>query len=61
MVTGGNTALDPSRQSDQLRREGSLAYTGPHILTGHAAPVPPNPRANSAAENPPPIVSQLCR
>ena len=25
MATGGDTTLDPSRQSDQLRREGSLA------------------------------------
>jgi hypothetical protein len=61
MVTGGNTALDPSRQSDQLRREGSLAYTGQHILTGLAAPLPPNPARKQRRREPPSIVSQLRR
>ena len=53
MVTGGNTALDPSRQSYQLQREGSLAYKEPVILTAHTLPPPfPTGRAKTVAETP---------
>jgi hypothetical protein len=62
MVTGGNTALDPSRQSDQLQREGSLAYKEPLILTASSDPLPPQPtRANSVAETQAQIVNQSRR
>jgi len=47
MVTGGNTALDPSRQSYQLQREGSLAYKEPVILTAHTCPSPSEPPAQT--------------
>jgi hypothetical protein len=35
MDTGGNTALDPSRQSDQLSAGGVPREQGPAILTAH--------------------------
>jgi hypothetical protein len=53
MVTGGNTALDPSRQSYQLQREGSLAYKEPIILTAATPPPHPNrPRKDRRRTNP---------
>jgi len=45
MATGGNTALDPSRQSDQLRREGSLAYRD-----GTSSPLTHTPSDSTAAQ-----------
>jgi hypothetical protein len=51
MVTGGNTALDPSRQSYQLQREGSLAYKEPNILTASRHWHPPRPPAQTASPN----------
>jgi hypothetical protein len=58
MVTGGNTALDPSRQSYQLQREGSLAYNEPNILTAPTHTLPPrNSRANIVAETSPTMLS----
>jgi hypothetical protein len=50
MDTGGYTALDPSRQSYQLQREGSLAFKGPNILTAANRRQPPN----RPAQTPPP-------
>jgi hypothetical protein len=44
MVTGGNTALDPSRQSFQLQREGSLAFrdgTSSPLASGRRHPSHP--------------------
>jgi hypothetical protein len=61
MDIGGNTALDPSRQSDQLQREGSLAYKGPHILTPRPARSQTNRRANNVAESAPVMVRQSRR
>ena len=52
MTTGGNTTLDPSRQSDQLRREGSLANKEPLILTP-AVRQHQTTRANTTAETQP--------
>ena len=60
MDTGGYTALDPSRQSYQLQREGSLAFKGPNILTA-TTHRQPNAHANTVAETTPAIVSQSRR
>ena len=51
MVTGGNTALDPSRQSYQLQREGSLAYKEPNILTAATRPLPTKPPTQRPSPN----------
>jgi len=48
MDTGGYTALDPSRQSYQLQREGSLAFKGPNILTATTRVQPAQPPAQTA-------------
>jgi hypothetical protein len=57
-----HTALDPSRQSYQLQREGSLTFKGPNILTAAARHQPPQTaRANTVAETGPQIVSQSRR
>jgi hypothetical protein len=61
MDTGGNTALDPSRPSYQLQREGSLAYKEPNILTTSAHPLPHDRRAKTVAETSPQPISQSCR
>jgi hypothetical protein len=61
MDIGGNTALDPSRQSDQLQREGSLAYKERHILTPRPARSHTNRRANNVAESAPVMVRQSRR
>lgn len=45
MDIGGNTALDPSRQSDQLQREGSLAYRN-----HPSSPLAPPPATQTAAQ-----------
>jgi hypothetical protein len=39
--------LDPSRQSYQLQREGSLAFKGPNILTAATRHQPPRPPAQT--------------
>ena len=57
MVTGGNTALDPSQQSYQLQREGSLAYKEPPIIAFRQSQQP-SKRANTAAESGPPVIKQ---
>lgn len=50
MATGGDTTLDPSRQSDQLRREGSLANRN-----RSSSPV------NASRHHPEPVPNQHCR
>ena len=49
MVTGGNTALDPSRPRDQSQREGSLANKEPHILAAPPATKPAQPPAQTSS------------
>jgi hypothetical protein len=51
MVTGGNTALDPSQQSYQLQREGSLAYKEPVILPAATRSPPTKPPAQRPSPN----------
>ncbi len=61
MDTGGYTALDPSRQSYQLQREGSLAFKGPNILTATNRRQPPNRPHKHRRRTGPQILSQLRR
>ena len=51
-ATGGSAGCGPSRHSDQVQREGSLAYQEPHILTNPASV--PNPTRKPRRLNPPP-------
>jgi hypothetical protein len=44
MTIGGNTALDPSRPSDQLQTGGVPRETGPHIVHPNRHHQPKHPR-----------------
>jgi len=52
MAIGGNTALGPSRDSDQLVGGAPLARAGPPIVAARATclPVVPSPMSVAAAE-----------